>query len=252
LPNQEGHAVNAVFGFKTNGIDENGYPLFVNKKGETVNAQTFFGLYDVWADFFPGEFSDTKLSAAEFRDLFVYLGDRDPKFTGGITNTFKVSNFDLTIAASFNIKQTVTRTPPYNGTQVDRGQNYSSDILDAWSPTNTSSNLPGITSQTSGTGDSWMAYQYFSGRNPITTMNYLDTWASEMSYMRLSSMRLGYTFPKAFTDHVNIQSIRFNVEARNLFVISSDYKGYFDPETFGNIYAQPVPKSFTLGCNVTF
>jgi hypothetical protein len=83
-------------------------------------------------------------------------------------------------------------------------------------------------------------------------MNYLDTWTSEMSYMRLSSVRLGYTFPKAFTDQINIQSIRFNVEARNLFVISSDYKGYFDPETFGNIYAQPVPKSFTLGCNVTF
>jgi TonB-linked SusC/RagA family outer membrane protein len=251
LPNQEGHPVNAVFGFKTNGIDENGYPLFVNKNGETVNSQTFFGLYDAWADFLPGEFADTKLTAAQFRDLFVYLGDRDPKFTGGLTNTVKVSNFDLTIAASFNIKQTVTRTPPYNGTQVDRGQNYSRDILDASSPTNPS-NLPGITSQTSGTGDSWMSYQYFSTRNVIPTMNYLDTWASEMSYMRLSSLRLGYTFPRAFTDQINIQTIRFNVEARNLFVISSDYKGYFDPETFGNIYAQPVPKSFTLGCNVTF
>ncbi|WP_166923609.1 SusC/RagA family TonB-linked outer membrane protein [Flavobacterium poyangense] len=252
LPNQEGYAVNAVFGFKTNGIDENGYPLFVNKKGETVNAQTFFGLYDAWAEFLPGEFADSKLTPTEFRDLFVYLGDRDPKFTGGLTNTFKVGDFDLAIAASFNIKQTVTRTPPYNGTLVDRGQNYTRDILDAWSPTNTSSNLPGITSKTSGTGDSWMAYQYFSTRNPIPTMNYLDTWTSEMSYMRLSSVRLGYTFPKAFTDQINIQSIRLNVEARNLFVISSDYKGYFDPETFGNIYAQPVPKSFTLGCNVTF
>jgi TonB-linked SusC/RagA family outer membrane protein len=252
MPDREGRPVNAVFGFRTKGIDESGYPLFVNKQGETVNAQTFFGLYDVWADFFPGAFSDTKLTAAEFRDLFVYLGDRDPKFTGGITNTFTVKNFDLTIAAAFNLKQTVVKTPPYNGTQVDRGQNYSRDILDAWSPTNTSSDLPGITSETSGTGDSWMAYQYFSGRNAIPTLNYLDTWTSEMSYMRLSSMRLGYTFPKAFTDHINIQSIRFNVEARNLFVISSDYKGYFDPETFGNIYAQPVPKSFTLGCNVTF
>ncbi|TCN58800.1 SusC/RagA family TonB-linked outer membrane protein [Flavobacterium circumlabens] len=253
LPNQEGYAVNAVFGFKTNGIDENGYPLFVNKKGETVNAQTFFGLFDPYADFFPGQITDTKLTPAEFRDLFVYLGDKDPKFTGGITNTFKVSNFDLAIAASFNIKQTVVRTPPYNGTQVDRGQNYSRDILNAWSPTNTSSNLPGITSQESGSGDSWMAYQYFStGGAAVPVVNYLDTWVSEMSYMRLSSVRLGYTFPKAFTDQINIQSIRFNVEARNLFVISSDYKGYFDPETFGNIYAQPVPKSFTLGCNVTF
>ncbi|MBE8726691.1 SusC/RagA family TonB-linked outer membrane protein [Flavobacterium hungaricum] len=253
LPSLQDRPVNAVFGFKTNGVDENGYPLFVNKKGETVNAQTFFSLYDDLADIvFPGISSDTRLSPAEFRELFTYLGDRDPKFTGGLTNSFKVRNFDLTIAASFNIKQTVTRTPPYNGTQIDRGQNYSRDILDAHSSTNTSSNLPGIVSENGGTGDSWMAYQYFAGKNAIPTMNYLDTWTSEMSYMRLSSVRLGYTFPKTFTDHLNIQSIRFNVEARNLFVISSDYKGYFDPETFGNIYAQPVPKSYTLGCNVTF
>ncbi|WP_343616837.1 SusC/RagA family TonB-linked outer membrane protein [Flavobacterium sp.] len=252
FPSREGRPVNAVFGFKTNGIDENGYPLFVNKNGETVNTQTFFGLYDPFADFFPGELTQSKLTSSEFRDLFTYLGDRDPKFTGGLTNTFKVHNFDLTIAASFNIKQTVTRTPPYNGTLVDRGQNYSRDILDAWSPTNTSSNLPAINGKDLSAGDSYMAYLWYSGANQITTLNYLDTWVSEMSYMRLSSIRLGYTFPKAFTDQINIASIRFNVEARNLFVISSDYKGYFDPETFGNIYAQPVPKSFTLGCNVTF
>ncbi|MCV2483424.1 SusC/RagA family TonB-linked outer membrane protein [Flavobacterium sp. SH_e] len=252
LPSREGRPVNAVFGLKTNGIDENGYPLFVNKNGETVNAQTFFKLYDPYADFFPGELTESSLTPAEYRDLFVYLGDRDPKFTGGITNTIQVHNFDFTVAAAFNLKQTVVKTPPYSGTEVDRGQNYSTDILNAWSPTNTSSNLPGITGKDSGTGDSWMAYQWFSSATPLNWNNYLDTWVSEMSYMRLSSMRLGYTFPKAFTDHINIQSIRLNVEARNLFVISSDFKGYFDPETYGNIYAQPVPKSFTIGCNVTF
>lgn len=252
LPSREGLPVNSVFGLRTNGMDENGYPLFVNKSGETVNAQTFFKLYDPYADFFPGELTESSLTPTEYRDLFVYLGDRDPKFTGGITNTIKVHNFDFTVAAAFNLKQTVVKTPPYSGTEVDRGQNYSTDILNAWSPTNTSSNLPGITGKDSGTGDSWMAYQWFSSATPLNWNNYLDTWVSEMSYMRLSSMRLGYTFPKAFTDHINIQSIRFNVEARNLFVISSDFKGYFDPETYGNIYAQPVPKSFTIGCNVTF
>ncbi|MEN2401144.1 SusC/RagA family TonB-linked outer membrane protein [Flavobacterium sp. MC2016-06] len=252
MPSREGRPVNAVFGFKTNGVDENGYPMFVTKSGQTVNSQTFFGLVDIFADFFPGEFSQSSLSAAQFRDLFTYLGDRDPKFTGGITNTFKVSNFDLSIAASFNLNQTVVETPPYNGTLVDRGQNYTTAILDAHSASNPNSNLPGITSQTSGTGDSWMAYQFYSGGSSIPVYNYLDTWVSKMSYMRLSSMRLGYTFPKAFTDQINIQSIRFNIEARNLFVISSDFKGYFDPETYGNIYAQPVPRSFTLGCNVTF
>jgi TonB-linked SusC/RagA family outer membrane protein len=252
LPSAQGYPVNAVFALKTAGIDENGYPLFVNKKGETVNAQTFFKLYDPYADFFPGVLSQSSLSHEEYRDLFTFAGDRDPKYTGGITNTFKLHNFDLSVSAAFNLKQTVVKRPTYNGTVVDRSQNFSSDILDAWSPSNPNSNLPGINSETSGTGDSWMAYQWFSGGNQTDTNSFLDTWVSEMSYMRLSSVRLGYTLPKSIVDKMNIQSVRFNLEARNLFVISSDYKGYFDPETFGNIYAQPIPKSFTLGCNLTF
>ena len=252
LPSAQGYPVNAVFALKTAGIDESGYPLFVNKKGETVNAQTFFKLSDPYADFFPGVYSQSSLSDEEFRDLFTYAGDKDPKYTGGITNTFKVHDFDFSVSAAFNLKQTVVKRPSYNGIQVDRSQNFSNDILDAWSPSNPNSNLPGITSETSGKGDSWMAYQWFSGTNPIPTYNYLDTWVSQMSYMRLSSMRLGYTLPKSIVDKMNLQNVRFNLEARNLFVISSDYKGYFDPETFGNIYAQPIPKSFTLGCNLTF
>lgn len=252
LPSKEGYPVNAVFALKTAGIDENGYPLFVNKKGETVNAQTYFDLFDVWADFFPGEFSQSKLDAEATRDLFTYAGDLDPKFTGGFTNTFKIHDFDLSVATTFNIKQTVVQRPPYNGAIVDRSQNYTTDILNAWSPTNTGSNLPGITSKTSGTGDSWMTYQWFSGGSPIDMYNLLDTWVREMSYMRLSSVRLGYTLPKKTSEKIFVESIRFSAEARNLFVISSDYKGYFDPETFGNIYAQPIPRSFSIGCNITF
>lgn len=252
LPSKEGYPVNAIFALKTAGIDENGYPLFVNKKGETVNAQTFFDLFDVWADFFPGEFSQSKLDAEATRDLFTYAGDLDPKFTGGFTNTFKIHDFDLSVATTFNIKQTAVQRPPYNGTTVDRSQNYTTDILNAWSPTNTGANLPGITSKTSGTGDSWMAYQWFSGGSPIDMYNLLDTWVREMSYMRLSSVRFGYTLPKKTSAKILVESIRFSAEARNLFVISSDYKGYFDPETFGNIYAQPIPRSFSLGCNITF
>lgn len=252
LPSKEGYPVNAVFALKTAGIDENGYPLFVDKKGETVNAQTFFDLFDIWADFFPGEFSQSKLDAEATRNLFTYAGDLDPKFTGGFTNTFKIHDFDLSVATTFNIKQTVVQRPSYNGTTVDRSQNYTTDILNAWSPTNTGSNLPGITSKTSGTGDSWMAYQWFSGGSPIDMYNLLDIWVREMSYMRLSSVRFGYTLPKKTSEKIFVESIRFSAEARNLFVISSDYKGYFDPETFGNIYAQPIPRSFSLGCNITF
>ncbi|MET3022487.1 hypothetical protein [Flavobacterium hydatis] len=166
--------------------------------------------------------------------------------------TFKIHDFDITVATTFNIKQTVVETPPYNGTAVDRGRNFSTDILNAWSPTNTGSNLPGIVGNETGTGDSWMAYKWYAGANSINTNKFLDTWVREMSYMRLSSLRLGYTLPKKAIEKMFFDNLRFSIEGRNLFVISSDYKGYFDPETYGNIYAQPIPKSITLGCNITF
>jgi TonB-linked SusC/RagA family outer membrane protein len=252
LPSREGLPVNAVFAIKTAGLDENGYPLFINKNGETVDTNTMFGLYDPFADFFPGELSQSDLTAQQTRDLFSYVGDLDPKFTGGFINTFKVHNFDLTIATTFNIKQTMVARPPYNGTMVDPGQNYTSAILNAWSPTNTDTNLPGISGKYSGTGDSWMAHNWYSSASPIDTYALLDTWVHEMSFMRLSSVRLGYSIPKKALNSLFMEDIRFSIEGRNLFVVSNDYKGYFDPETFGNIYAQPIPRSLSLGCNITF
>lgn len=251
LPSREGLPVNSVFALKTAGIDENGYPLF--KRGdEVVSAVELFKLKDPWADFFPGFLTESELTNEEFRDLFTYVGDRDPKFSGGVINTFKFKNLDFTVAANFNLKQTVVERQPYNGTQTDRGQNYSTRILDAWSPTNTASNLPAVVGETSGTGDSWMAYKWFGGLNPIETMPLLDTWVKEMSYVRINSMRVGYSFPESLTSKLNINSFRLSLEGRNLLVFGSDYDGYFDPETYGNIYAQPIAKTIAIGLNVTF
>ncbi|WP_312999979.1 SusC/RagA family TonB-linked outer membrane protein [Chryseobacterium gleum] len=245
LPSREGLPVNAVFALKTAGMDEHGNPLFW-KGDQKISAAEFFKLYDVYADFLPGQLVDTKLSNAELRSLFTYVGDRDPKFTGGIINTFKVSNFDLTISATFNLKQTVMRTPSYRGMELDRGRNYTRDIYEA------GSSLPGITSpDMDANPDGWMANKWFAG-NRSNAYSLLDVWAKEISYIRISSIRLGYTLPKEFTNPMGISSLRLSVEGRNLFVFSNGYKGYFDPETYGNIYAQPITKSVTVGFNVSF
>ncbi|SMO75163.1 TonB-linked outer membrane protein, SusC/RagA family [Chryseobacterium rhizoplanae] len=245
LPSREGLPVNAVFALKTAGMDEHGNPLFW-KGDQKISAVEFFKLYDVYADFLPGQLVDTKLSNAELRSLFTYVGDRDPKFTGGIINTFKVHDFDLTISATFNLKQTVMRTPSYRGMELDRGRNYTRDIYEA------GGSLPGITSpDMDANPDGWMANKWFAG-NRSSAYNLLDIWAKEISYIRISSIRLGYTLPKEFTNPMGISSLRLSVEGRNLFVFSNGYKGYFDPETYGNIYAQPITKSVTVGFNVSF
>lgn len=244
LPTREGLPVNAVFALKTAGIDENGNPMFW-KGNEKVKIEDFFGLYDPYADFLPGYFAQSKLSNEEMRNLFTYVGDRDPKFTGGIINTFKIHNFDLTISATFNLKQTVMKTPSYKGMELDRGRNYTRDIYEA------GTTLPGITSPEMNSNPGWMGNKWLVDNN-YNIYNLLDIWAKEISYVRISSIRLGYTLPKQFTNPMGISSLRLSVEGRNLFVFSNGYKGYFDPETYGNIYAQPISRSITLGFNVSF
>lgn len=245
LPSRVGLPVNAVFALKTAGIDANGNPLFW-KGDQKVSAEEFFKLYDQWADFYPGQLVGSELTNKETRDLFTYIGDKDPKFTGGIINNFKFSNFDLTISAAFNLKQTVMKTPSYRGMELDPGRNYTQDIWQA------GITLPGITSPDNyANPDGWMANKWFAGNN-ANTYSLLDIWAKEISYLRISSIRLGYTIPKEFTRNLGISNVRLSIEGRNLFVFSNGYDGYFDPETYGNIYAQPITKSVTFGVNVSF
>ncbi|MEG1903800.1 MAG: SusC/RagA family TonB-linked outer membrane protein, partial [Bacteroidales bacterium] len=247
-PSLKGYPVNALFNIKTAGLDERGVPQFYNKEGEIVSLEERFKLSSM--DFGNGPeliFSD--LTNSEYRDLYQYAGDKDPKFSGGFINKFRYKNFDLNISASFNLKQMVQATPSYTVGQIDAGVNYTRDVLNAWSPQNTGSSLPALIGST---GDTAVPYLWYNNFDSFNSYRRLDIWSKEISYLRINSIRLGYTLPASVLKGKFIESCRFNVEARNPFVFGTNYDGYFDPETYGNIYAQPISKSFSLGVNMTF
>ncbi|MGL4806259.1 MAG: SusC/RagA family TonB-linked outer membrane protein, partial [Bacteroidales bacterium] len=77
-PSLKGYPVNAMFALKTAGLDENGLPMF-EKDGKKMSAKEFFKIQE-------GDWGmiQTGLSHQEFRDLYTYMGDGDPKFTGGL------------------------------------------------------------------------------------------------------------------------------------------------------------------------
>ncbi|RKD98568.1 SusC/RagA family TonB-linked outer membrane protein [Marinifilum flexuosum] len=246
FPSGVGRPVNALYVLKTDGLDENGMPVFV-KDGKKMNLQEFAGIELKW-----GFWPTPTLSPKEFRELFTYAGSADPKFSGGIINTFKYKNFDLSIACNFNLGQKVRITPPYNMTEYDRALNTTTDILNAWTPENTNTHLPRLIGASTADGAVSVEHQLYSNNDPINYLKYLDIWIKEMNYLRCTNIRLGYSFPKHILEKVNLSSARLSVEARNPFVISNNYDGYFDPETFGNIYAQPIAKSYSIGINVGF
>lgn len=235
-PSREGYPVGALFAYKTAGLDEQGYPLFLTKDGEKVSATEFLKLSAAGA---------STLSAEEQRNLYTYMGTTDPKVTGGFINTFEYKNWQLGINFIFNFGMKVRVQPSYNPANYDRGLNVNRDILSRW----TADNPNGTFTKLMTSSERPREYVQY---NEYNLYNMLDIWVKNCNYARLQSLRLGYKLPTQWLHHIGVKSASLSLEARNLFVIASNYDNYLDPETMGNPYAQPIPKSFIFGVNVNF
>jgi len=248
-PSLKGYPVNALFAFKTAGLDEQGYPLF-QKGDQKVTATEFFGLVDPegW-----GMYQST-LSNEQIRDLYTYVGSKDPKISGGFINNIELGRFSLNVSCSFNLGQWIKTEPFYDMVEMDRGINRSTMMNKVWTPDNKSGIYPRMIGLNTEDGSRLGDYMAFNTGYVLSTNVFrdLDIWYKKINYLRVNSIRFGYEIPKNLLTKVGISYAKVNVEAQNPFVIASNYEGYFDPETLGNIYAQPMPKSITVGLNVTF
>ena len=237
FPSREGYPVGAIFAYKTDGLDKDGYPLFVGKNGERLTATEFFRL---------NRFGASTLSAEEQRNLYTYIGTEEPKCSGGFINTFELGDWQLNLNFMFNLGMKVRVQPSYSPTYFDRGQNTNKDILNRWTATNTGAKLPGLMVSTAERANEYTHYSEYN------TYSMLDIWVRDRNYCRLQSVRLAYRIPKSILAPIGISSASVSLEGRNLFVLSSDYDNYLDPETMGNPYAQPITRSFIFGLNVNF
>ncbi len=236
-PSREGYPVGAIFAYKTAGLDEEGYPLFLAKDGSKQTAAEFFRL---------NRFGASTLSAEEQRGLYSYIGTSEPECSGGFINTFEWKNWQLNVNFMFNLGMKVRVQPSYSPTYYDRGLNTNHDILNRWTSTNTHAILPALMVNSAARANEYTHYSEYN------TYSMLDLWVRDQNYCRLQSLRLGYKIPKNVLNPIGISSASVSLEGRNLLVIASDYENYLDPETMGNPYAQPVTRSFIFGLNVNF
>lgn len=242
-PTREGLPVSAIFAYKTAGFDADGYPIFVGSNGEHMTPTEFFKLNGA---------GGTGLTIEEQRDRLTYIGSADPKFTGGFINTFEYDRFTLTLNAIFNFGGYVRTTPSYSNVYYDRGLNTNRDILDRISAANPNGSQPGLLEPDvvpGGDESRKGEYKWFS--NVGYAYSNLDIFVKEVNYVRMQSMRLGYKIPESLLNKIGVKTANVAIEGRNLFVISSNYDNYLDPETMGNPFAQPLPKSIIFSLNLT-
>ena len=173
------------------------------------------------------------------------MGSTDPKVSGGFTNTFKYQRVTLSVNCIFNFGMHVQTTPSYSLTTYDRGLNTNRDILNRWTPDNPEGTSPRLINSS----DRPEEYSFYDNY-PI--LNSLDIYVKKQNYFRFQSIRLAYDLPTRWLKPIGVKSASVSLEGRDLWVIASNYHNYLDPETMGNPYASPIPKSFIFGINVNF
>ena len=235
-PSREGHPVGAIFAYETAGLDAQGYPVFVASDGSKVSAEELLKLNSHGA---------STLTAEQQRNLYKYMGSTDPKVSGGFINTFEYKDWQLGVNFIFNLGMKVRVRPSYSPATFDRGLNTNRDILNRFTTDNPAGRYAALMNKNVRVPE----YIQYSEYNLYSM---LDTWVKDNSYWRLQSLRLGYKLPSKLLTKVGVKSASLSLEARNLFAIASNYDNYLDPETMGNPFAQPIPKSFIFGINVQF
>ena len=269
-PSREGYSASAVFALRTAGLDQYGIPMFW-KDGKKVSLQEFVNFQVKEPDYYEiFEFSPVMdQDQSEVRNRMSHIGSLNPDLTGGFNNRFYFKGFDLTVSCNFVFGQFVRETPFYTPQMTNPGQNNSTKVQQIWSTANPSGIYPALVGSARPDGSVWEDWSDWA-ENPDPYRAYcwimeqsnswgassifqnLDIWYRKINYFRVNSIRLGYTFPEKITRKLRMSSLRLHFEARNPFVIASDYDGYFDPETYGNIYAQPLARTYSVGLNITF
>lgn len=175
----------------------------------------------------------------------TYLGSYIPDFTYALNLGANYKNFDLSL-----FFQGVQGNKIFNAARVitegmARLFNSGTGVLDAWTPTNTDTDVPRAIS-----GD------------PNQNVRPSTRWIEDGSYLRLKNVILGYNIPGSRLKTLSrgaISSFRVYVSSQNLLTFTG-YKGW-DPEigsknttlTNGVDYGQyPAARSFQVGVQVGF
>ena len=110
----------------------------------------------------------------------------------------------------------------------------SSDLLNAWTPTNTNTDVPSLTATNYG------------------AVAQSDRFLRDASFVRLRNLQVGYRFPKKLLSKTFIKDLSIMAQGENLFNITR-WQG-LDPESDRNAdqYQYPTPRIYTLTLDVKF
>lgn len=162
----------------------------------------------------------------------TWLGSPFPKFEYGTTINASYKNFDLNLFV-----QGVYGNKIWNAKRAwqyifDYGSNKVTDVLRAWTPANTNTDIPRATLL-----------------DPANNKRSSSFYVEDGSYLRLKNISVGYTLPATLLKQVNITHAHVYLSAQNILTFTK-YKGY-DPEVGRNSSTPYTGGMFGAGVDVS-
>jgi TonB-linked SusC/RagA family outer membrane protein len=220
-----GQPVGTFFGFVRDGIFQNADEI--SKSAQKTDKPGFIRYKDL---------DNNGIIDGNDRTI---IGNAQPDFIYGFTNTFEYKGFDLNIFIQGSQGNDVLNAQRKNLDRFTAEGNSSTLALDYWSPTNTGASQPSL-------------------NNP--NIRYDSRYIEDGSYARLKNLTAGYRLPNSLAEKVKFTTARLYFSAQNLITITN-YSGY-DPEvsrfrqsnTSPGVDAgsYPTSRAYTIGLNVSF
>lgn len=190
-------------------------------------------------------FADTNHDGEITTDDRTKVGNPNPDFIGGFTNTFAYKGFDLSVFLQFSYGNDV-----FNGSRLyleslQGGDNQTTAVTRRWRSPGDITDIPRATSD-----------PVKASENKRVSSRFVE----DGSYLRIKNVTLGYNFNSAFTNKIKLTTLRVYVSAQNLFTFTN-YSG-LDPEVnySGNstqvvgtdFFTFPQARAITFGVNLKF
>lgn len=267
------------------GYNQNTHKIAVGQSLGQMYGYVTQGLYEV-SDFdydatnktyllkegipFAGKRADVKPGMWKFANLNgdkvidendkTIIGNSNPKFYGGLNNTFNYKNFDLSIFLTYSFGNDVFNATKLTNTKTavkDKNVLNVANSANRWMTINNNGDIITDPSELAAVNAHKNVAAYYDMEVGDT---YIHSWAVEDgSFLKLSNITLGYSFPKKMISKAGLSSLRLYATGSNLLTWTK-YTG-FDPEvsTMGNgltpgvdFGGYPRSRSYVFGINVSF
>ena len=187
---------------------------------------------------------ETGTTTSSSNATYYNCGTADPDLYGGFSTTLSFKGFDLSVNFNYSIGgkaidygYITLMSNPSNGYT---GFSFHKDILNAWSETNTGSDIP--------------RFQYAVKDVDTGSTVLSDRFLTDASTLTLQTINLGYTLPKSWVSKLGLSNLRLYVSGDNLCYWSKrkgfDPRGSFWGSTSTSTYS-PM-RTFTGGLTVQF